>query len=361
MYASIILPLALPKTYTYSIPVAWQESVRPGMRVEVVFGKSKRYAGIIKSLGTEKPAAFTPKDILNVLDTEPVVNEKQLALWSWLAEYYMCTEGEVMSAALPSNFKLSSETTLIYNDEYGDDFSMLDDKEYLVAEALLIKKELRLAEVQDILDSAHVYPVVKRLIEHKVCWAWETLKEKYSEKKEIFVTLNPGYQDESKLSDLLNNWSKAPKQLELLMAYLHLSKTEGEVKQSELLKKSGASAAQLKGLIDKGVLKAEKLSVDRIRYLPREVNIDFKLSEGQVSALQQIKEKLQEKNVCLLHGITSSGKTQVYVSLMEEYIRNGKQVLYLLPEIALTSQVIQKIAETFRRIYCHLSFPFQSQ
>ena len=347
MYASIILPLALPKTYTYAIPAAWQETVRPGMRVEVVFGKSRKYAGIIKSLGTEKPAAFTPKEILNVLDTEPVVNTLQLALWSWLADYYMCTEGEVMSAALPSNFKLSSETTLIYNEEYGDDFSMLDDQEYLVAEALLLKKELKLAEVQDILDSAHVYPVVKRLLEHKVCWAWETLKEKYTEKKETFITLSPEYQEESRLADLLNNWSKAPKQMELLMAYLHLSKTEGEVKQAELLKKSGAFAAQLKGLVDKGIVRAQKLAVDRIRYLAKEVNIDFQLSEGQISALHQIREILQEKNVCLLHGITSSGKTQVYVSLMEEYIKKGKQVLYLLPEIALTSQVIRRLQKHF--------------
>jgi primosomal protein N' (replication factor Y) len=251
MYASIILPLALPKTYTYAIPSAWQDSLRPGMRVEVVFGKSKRYAGIVRTITAEKPAGFNPKDILNVLDTEPVVNELQLAFWSWLADYYMCSEGEVMSAALPSNFKLSSETTLIFNEEYGDDFSMLDDQEYLVAEALLIKKELKLTEVQEVLDSSHVYPVVKRLIEHKVCWAWKTLKEKYSEKKETFITLDKQFNDESKLSELLNNWSKAPKQMELLMAYLHLSKTEGEVKQSDLLKKSGASSAQLKGLIEK--------------------------------------------------------------------------------------------------------------
>ena len=347
MYASIILPLALPKTYTYAIPPAWQDSLRPGMRVEVVFGKAKKYAGIVKSITGEKPAAFNPKDILNVLDTEPVVNELQLAFWSWLADYYMCSEGEVMSAALPSNFKLSSETTLIFNEEYGDDFSMLDDQEYLVAEALLIKKELKLTEVQEVLDSAHVYPVVKRLIEHKVCWAWETLKEKYSEKKEIFITLDKQFQDEAKLADLLNNWSKAPKQMELLMAYLHLSKTEGEVKQSELLKKSGASSAQLKGLVEKNILRAEKLSVDRIRYLPKEVLIDFELSAAQALAFDQVKKILEEKNVCLLHGITSSGKTQVYVRLMEEYIKQGKQVLYLLPEIALTSQVIRRLQKHF--------------
>ena len=347
MYASIILPLALPKTYTYAIPEGWQGSVRPGMRVEVVFGKAKKYAGIIRSLGPDKPKEFTPKDILNVLDTEPVVTEQQLAFWSWLADYYMCSEGEVMSAALPSNFKLSSETTLILNEEYGDDLSMLDDQEYLVAEALLLKKELRISEVQDILDSSHVYPVVKRLIEHKLCWAWETLKEKYSEKKETFISLSREYEDEEKLSDLLNNWSKAPKQMELLLAYLHLSKTEGEVKQADLLKKSGASAAQLKGLVEKGIVKAEKLSVDRIRYLPKEVNIDFELSEGQATAFQQVKDSLQQKNVCLLHGITSSGKTQVYIRLMEEYIKTGKQVLYLLPEIALTSQVIRRLQKHF--------------
>ncbi len=347
MYASIILPLALPKTYTYAIPELWQATVRPGMRVEVVFGKSRKYAGIIKSLGPDKPAAFTPKDILNVLDSEPVVNEMQLALWSWMADYYMCSEGEVMSAALPSNFKLSSETTLIYNEEYGDDFSMLDDQEYLVAEALLLKRELKLTEVQEILDSAHVYPVVKRLLDRKVCWAWETLKEKYTEKKETFITLSPEYHEESRLADLLNNWSKAPKQMELLMAYLHLSKTEGEVKQPDLLKKSGASAAQLKGLVEKGILTAQRLSVDRIRYLPREVNIDFELSPAQSAALQQVRDVLQEKNVCLVHGITSSGKTQIYVKLMEEYIKQGKQVLYLLPEIALTSQVIRRLQKHF--------------
>ena len=347
MYASIILPLALPKTYTYSIPEQWQDAIRPGMRVEVVFGKSKKYAGIVKSIGIEKPATFIPKDILNVLDSEPVVNEMQLAIWSWLSEYYMCTEGEVMSAALPSNFKLSSETTLIYNEDYGDDFSMLDDKEYLVAEALLIKKELKLAEVQEILESAQVYPVVKSLIEKKVCWAWETLKEKYSEKKETFISLSTEYHEEEKLADLLNNWSKAPKQMELLMAYLHLSKTEGEVKQADLLKKSGASAAQLKGLIEKRILNANKLSVDRIRYLPKEINIDFELSAEQAAALKEIRQKFQEKNVCLLHGVTSSGKTQVYVRLMEEYISQGKQVLYLLPEIALTSQVIRRLQKYF--------------
>ncbi len=347
MYAQVILPLALPKTYTYAIPLAWQEKILPGMRVEVVFGKNKKYAGIVKQLHSEKPGAFEPKEILNVLDTEPVVNENQLALWNWIASYYMCSEGEVMNAALPANFKLSSETILNYNEEFGEDFSGLDDQEYLVAEALLIKKELRLQEVQQILDATYVYPVVKRLLEHKVCWAWEALKEKYTEKKESYVLLDQAYNDEDKLAELLNKKSSAPKQMELLMAFLHLSRTEGEVKQAELLKKSGASAAQLKGLTEKGILRVKKMAVDRIRYAPKDINIDFTLSDAQAECLKKIQSHFTEKQVCLIHGVTGSGKTQVYIRLMEEYILKGQQVLYLLPEIALTSQVIRRLQKHF--------------
>jgi primosomal protein N' (replication factor Y) len=347
MYAQVILPLALPKTYTYAIPSEWEEKILPGMRVEVVFGKQKKYAGIVKQLHSEKPAAFEPREILNLLDAEPVVTENQLILWAWLADYYMCSEGEVMSAALPSNFKLSSETVLMYNEEFGEDFSQLDDQEYLVAEALLMKKELRLQEVQQILDSAYVYPVVKRLIEHKLCWAWEALKEKYTEKKENYVLLDPAYNNEEKLAELLNKKSNAPKQMELLMAFLHLNRTEGEVKQAELLKKSGASAAQLKGLTEKGILKVKKMAVDRIHYAAREIQIDFTLSNAQAECLRAIREHFDSKQVCLLHGVTSSGKTQVYIRLMEEYILKGEQILYLLPEIALTSQVIRRLQKHF--------------
>jgi primosomal protein N' (replication factor Y) (superfamily II helicase) len=347
MYAHIIIPLALPKTYTYAIPEALRDKAVPGVRVEVVFGKQKKYAGIIKSLFAEKPPEFEPKEILNILDAEPVVHDEQLKLWSWLADYYLCSEGEVMSAALPTHFKLSSETILIYNEEYGEDFSGLEDEEFLVAEALLLKKELNLSEVQQILDSSRVYPVVKKLIEKKVCLVWETLIEKYSPKKETFIRLHPNYQEEDKLSELLNNWRRAPKQMELLIAYLHLLKTEGEVRQSELLKKSNATAAQLKGLVDKNILIAEKLSVDRIRYLPRELNIDFNLSTSQQAAYDQVRTGFLQKQVSLLHGITSSGKTLVYIKLIEEFIRDGKQVLYLLPEIALTAQIIRRLQKHF--------------
>jgi primosomal protein N' (replication factor Y) (superfamily II helicase) len=350
LFAEVIIPLALPKNYTWAIPAHLQEQVKMGCRVEVVLGKNKKYAGVVKRVHNEKPVAFEAKDILNVLDAEPIVFEQQLQLWEWIASYYMCSEGEVMAAALPAHFKLSSETVLVFNDEFGEDFSSLDHDEYIVAEALLLKKELKLVEVQQLLDSTHVYPVIKRLIEKKVCFVWEALKETYSPRKETFVLLNPQYDNEDTLSTLLNEDKKlqrAEKQMELLLAYLHLIKTEGEVTRPGLLKKSGASDAQLKGLVDKGILWLEKRQIDRLRYLPRDINIDFALTPAQQRSFDELVEQFNQTPVNLLHGITASGKTQVYIRLMERFVRQGKQVLYLLPEIALTSQIIRRLQKHF--------------
>lgn len=350
VYAEVIIPLALPRNYTWSVPAGLQEAARPGCRVEVNLGKNKKYAGIIKKLHSEKPALFEPKDILNVLDAEPVVFEEQLKLWEWMASYYMCSEGEVMAAALPAHFKLSSETILLFNEEYGDDFSDLDHDEYVVAEALLIKKQLTLGEVQQLLDSSHTYPVINRLIGKRVCFVWEALKQTYNPRRETYVLLETPYDREDELANLLNEdprLRRAEKQMELLLAYLHLSRTEGEVTKPQLLKKSGASDAQLKGLVEKKILRMEKREVDRLRYLPRDIQIDFELSPAQQEAFDHIRESLTEKPVCLLHGVTSSGKTQVYIRLIEEYIRRGEQVLYMLPEIALTSQIIRRLQKHF--------------
>lgn len=346
MFVEVIIPLALPKNYTWSVPAHLQPAIVPGMRVEVTLGRNKRYAGIVKRIVPE-PEAFKPKEIINLLDTEPLVHAHQLQLWEWMADYYMCSEGEVMQAAVPSNLKLSSESILQWNEERQGDFSDLSDNEYIVAEALEIKKQLRLNEVQQLLDSSHVYPVIKKLIEKGVCYVWEELKEKYREKQESYVLLNPLYHDEDKLSALLNDWSRAPKQMELLLAYLHLLKTEGEVIQSQLLKKANASTAQLKGLVDKKIVHIEKRAIDRVIGLPKKVQIDFTLSDAQQQAFSSIRLQFTGKQVCLLHGVTASGKTEVYAKLIEEYFNAGKQVLYMLPEIALTSQIIRRLQKYF--------------
>ena len=337
----------MPKNYTWAVPSHFQSEIQPGIRVEVVLGKHKRYAGIVKKIIYQKPDAFDPKDILNVLDSEPLVYSEQLTLWEWIADYYMCSEGEVMQAAIPSNLKLSSESVLIWNEISGTDYTNLSDREYIVAEALEIKKELRLSEVQQLLEVTHVYPVIKKLLEKGVCHIWEELIDKYKQKKETYITLHATYHNEAKLADILNNWSKAPKQMELLLSYLHLLKTEGNVTQAQLLKKSNASIAQLKNLIDKGILSPEKRVKDRILTLPKNIQIDFTLSDAQNKSLQRIKECFQDKPVCLLHGVTASGKTEIYTKLIEEFILQDKQVLYMLPEIALTSQIIRRLQKHF--------------
>ena len=347
MYAEVIIPLALPKNYTWLVPERFIHIVQVGMRVEVGLGKQKKYAGIIKRIHHEKPVAFAPKELLNLLDASPVLHPAQLQLWEWMARYYMCSEGEVMAAAMPAHFKLSSETILVYNEDAGEDLSSLDHDEYLVGEALQIRKELRLSEIQQILDITHVYPVIKSLLDKKICFVWESLKETYVPRKETFISLHPDFSDEEKLAALINSWSRAPKQLELLLAYLHFSRAEGMVTKKALLEKSGANDAQLKGLVDKGILLLEKREVDRISYLPPQLNIDFTLSKVQEQALNSIEATFEDKDVCLLQGVTGSGKTEVYIRLIAEQIKKGGQVLYLLPEIALTAQIIRRLQKHF--------------
>ncbi|MEO6894705.1 MAG: DEAD/DEAH box helicase, partial [Ginsengibacter sp.] len=342
-WLEVILPLAIPTTYTYSVPENLIKKIKIGCRVEVVFGKNKKYSGIIKSIIKEKPP-YATKNILNVIDDEPVIYPQQLQLWKWISEYYMCSEGEVMAAALPTHLKLSSETILMYNEEYGEDFSDLDNEEYLIAEALLIKKELRINEVQQVASMVHVYPMIKKLIEKRVCFVWETFTDKFREKKENFVLLNPEFSSDEALNKLMNEeLGRAPKQLELLLSFLHFSKTEGEVSQVKLLKKSGANAAQLKTLVERNVLVIEKRNTDRLPSLPPKMNVEFQLNDSQQKALEEIDKGFEEKEVCLLHGITSSGKTQLYIKQIEKTIAEGKQVLYLLPEITLTAQIIRRL------------------
>ncbi len=349
MYAEIIIPLALPKNYTWSVPDALLPGLKTGCRVEVTL-RNKKYAGIVKRLHVDKPPAFEPRPIGDVLDEDPLVNPEQLKLWEWIATYYMCSEGEVMAAALPAHFKLSSESILVIQETYGEDFSSLDNDEFIIAEKLLEKKELKLSEAQVLLGPVPAYPVVKKMIDKGVCYVWESLKELYKPRLERFVTIHPDYQSEDSLEKLLNDekfWGRAGKQMELLLAYLHLEKTETEVTAPALLKKSGASDAQLKGLIQKGILEVRQRPVDRLRPMPQKVNIDFTLSEAQQKAFDEINTNLGQKNVCLLHGITSSGKTQIYIRLIEQSLHQGKQVLYLVPEIALTAQIVRRLQKHF--------------
>jgi primosomal protein N' (replication factor Y) len=348
MYAEIIIPLALPKNYTWAIPTELSEGVMVGMRVEVMLGSNKRYAGIIKHILTEKPAGFNPKPILGVLDDAPIVYPAQLQLWEWMAGYYMCTEGEVMQAAVPSHLKISSESIFILNEDADVDGQHLSDTEYIVSEALQIKKQLSLLEIQKLLDKKSVYPIINKLIQKGICSVEETMHDKYTIKVENLLHLHPDYHAEIALEQLLNDWTRAPKQLALLLSFLHLQKTEGHVQQKALLDKSGAAHAQLKALIDKGILVVEKRKIDRLAVDASMGNTNLhQLSSGQQLALDSIVEQMKTHSVNLLHGVTGSGKTQIYAALIEHAIQTNQQALYMLPEIALTAQMIRRLKQYF--------------
>ncbi|MGB0390820.1 MAG: replication restart helicase PriA [Salibacteraceae bacterium] len=350
-YIDVILPLGVPNLYTYRVPEELNEQIGIGYRVVVQFGKSKLYSAIIQNIHTVAPKAYQAKDIQMVLDEKPVVNLNQLKLWDWIKTYYMCHPGDVMSAALPSGLKLSSETQVLLNNEIEIEESILTDDEFLIYEALEISQVLSLDEISKILNRKTVYPIVKMMLERNVIVVLEEIKSKFKPKKEKYVTLKATYQEEEKLKGLFDSLMKAPKQLAILMKYIELSQmfsgNQVPVKQKVLLQASDAASSQLNALVKKEVFKVNEITIGRLGNFTNQENKEFKLSERQEEAFLDIKKQFESKRVVLLHGVTSSGKTEIYTKLIEETINQGKRVLYLLPEIALTTQIINRLRRYF--------------
>lgn len=346
-FADVILPLALPRNFTYEIPPELAGAVKPGCRAAVQFGATRKYAAIVREIHDRAPEAYQTKPLLYLLDEEPVVHPKQLALWEWIASYYMCTEGEVMHAALPAHLKLTSETRLILNPAYTTDTAGLEDEEYLVAEALQLKQELTIAEVQRIVGKLQVYLLVKQLLEKQVCLVYEELREAYKPREERVLRLHERCAGDQAMAAVFEEVRRAPRQMEALLAFLQLQKTEGLVRQGELQAKAGVSSAVVKGLVDRRILVTGTREVERLPMRGGEISVDFTLNAEQQAALEQIRELFTRRQTVLVQGVTSSGKTMLYIKLMEEYVRQGRQVLYLLPEIALTAQIVRRLQKHF--------------
>ncbi|SFD37096.1 replication restart helicase PriA [Algibacter pectinivorans] len=347
-FIDVIIPIPLQKLFTYSITAAEANFLKVGMRVAVPFGKSKIYTGVVFNIHENAPAAYEAKDIEQILDESPVVNEYQLKLWHWISEYYMCTMGDVMRAALPSAFILESETVITKNNVNTIDESILKDDEFLVYEALHHQSSLKIHDIASILDKKNVLPVIKRLIEKEAITVEEEVYEKYKPKLVRYVKLDPHYTAEVELHKLLDDLSRAPKQRDVVMTLFSISaKTKKPVKVSDLTTESGASSSIIKSLINKGVLKEYYIQRDRVEYSGEETEASKRLNEYQQAALTEIKASFEKHHVTLLHGVTSSGKTEVYVKLIEDVIQQGKQVLYLLPEIALTTQLVTRLQNYF--------------
>jgi primosomal protein N' (replication factor Y) len=345
-YIDVILPLALPQDYTYAVPVELVEFVQVGQRVIVQFGRNKFYSAIVKRIHHQRPVVEA-KLIEGLAEEEPVVTTKQLAFWQWMSTYYMCTEGEVMNAALPSGLKLSSETNIKYNEYYDGDFEQFSEEAFLVVQALRAQLEMKVPQIQELLRKKNVYGVLKELFNAGVAISAEELIERYKPRTESYIKLNAKYADLGELEKLYEELSRAPKQVELLLAFTQLQRKSKFLRKSELLLTAQASAAVLAALVKRQVFVEFKMEVSRLGHLAHEEQEQMIPNEAQVKALAEINQHFDTKNVVLLQGVTGSGKTIVYVEKIREVIAQNKQVLYLLPEIALTAQIINRLRKIF--------------
>jgi primosomal protein N' (replication factor Y) len=355
LFADVLLPLPVGGTFTYRVPFDLNDQVHAGVRVVVQFGARKIYTALVVRIHEDPPTRYIPKYILSILDETPIVTPVQCAFWDWLAGYYLCYPGEVMNAALPSAFKLASESKIALNPVLPDDLTGLTEKELLLIEALHHRKSIAISEVAKILDQQKTIPVIKTLMEKGIILPEEELNDPYKPRREVFVRLMPEFaDDEDALKVLFDQLEKrAKKQLEILMTFIRLSKFGfgqlQEVKRQELLKQSNGSAAQLDTLIrGKGVFECYDKLVSRFDTAGQESDTELiGLTSAQQDALTKIRELFVTKDVVLLHGVTSSGKTELYIKIIRDVIDQGKQVLFMLPEIALTTQIVTRLRKYF--------------
>lgn len=363
-YVDVIVPLPIASQYTYSLPTEWEESVQEGCRVVVSFGRKKFYTGIVTKVHYAAPDGYETKDIEEVLDTSPILLPRQFQFWEWLASYYLCTLGDVYKAAMPSGMKLESETVVVYNDEFEATYP-LGDSEQRLLDLLSTDKEQCVTQLQRAIGLKNILPIVKRLLDKEAIFVKEDLKRNYKPRTEARVRLVNRELDEPGMMTLFNELSRAKKQLAVLMKYVELSGWAGrgeylkEVSKKNLLEKAEANSTIFNGLVDKGIFEVYYQEIGRLDKSEVATMEGNTLNPAQQEAFQGIMDSFRQKNVCLLHGVTSSGKTEIYIHLIQEALKAGKQVLYLLPEIALTTQITERLKRVFGKrlgVY-HSKFP----
>ncbi len=349
-FADIILPLPLAQLFTYSIPEELKVDVAIGKRVVVPFGNKKFYTGIVKAIHENPPKDYSTKEIIACLDDSPIINHFQFQFWDWIAQYYLCVLGDVFKAAIPSGLKLESQTKITANEEFQTQ-ELLSKTEEQILNVLKHSKDVNISTLNQATGLKNTLPQIKSLLEKGAVSIEEQIVNAYKEKTEQFVRLASDF-SESEMSDLIISLKRAKKQQEILLSFLNLSKYYFEeialkVSLAELLKSGGFSRTILKSLVEKQILEIYHEKLDRIDLSHIETSGVKTLNEYQEKAIAETRAHFEEKNCVLLHGVTSSGKTEIYIHLIQEQLQKGKQVLYLLPEIALTTQIITRLRVVF--------------
>jgi len=350
-FVDILLPLPLQNTFTYRVPQELESEIAVGKRMVVPFANHKKYAGLIVRIHNDAPTAYITKYAQSVLDEKPIVNDLQLQFWQWISAYYMCTPGDVMAAALPSAFKLSNESKIVLNPDFDGDVSTLSEREFRVAEALQHKPELTIDEISKITGLVKTIHLIKNLRDKHIVMIKDEILEKIKPKIEVYLRLHSDYANEEHLQNLFSTLEKrAVKQLEILMLFLQLTNGQDvrEIKRSEISSVLQNASTAIQTMVKKNIFELIERTETRLETSDSTHDIDhIKFSDEQQLAFDEIQTKFSEKDVVLLHGVTGSGKTEIYIKLIEEAVNRGEQVLYLLPEIALTSQIIQRLRKYF--------------
>tara|TARA_B100000768_G_C11284533_1_gene381303 strand:- start:8012 stop:10480 length:2469 start_codon:yes stop_codon:yes gene_type:complete len=347
-FVQVIVPLSLKGELTYRVPNEWNDLVLVGQRVIVQIGRTKLYTALISAIHETAPLDYQVKYIDYLLDEEPIVTQGQLKFWSWISTYYMCSIGEVMNAALPGSFKLASETQIVLASSDRPDCVGLNTKEVKILEALEATESLYLKDISTILDIKTVMPVINGLVKKGLIVTLEELKERVKPKLKSYVEFTDYSVLDSNRMEILDDLQRrAFKQLELFMTFLKIQDDKkGLVTKKDLLEYSGISDSTLNALREKNILRVTKKEISRIGAQGNK-KVRAILSEAQSVALKSIRSVFEEKDTCLLHGVTSSGKTEVYCELIEEQISQNRTVLFLVPEIALTTQLIGRLRKRF--------------
>lgn len=346
-FIEVIVPLSLPKTFTYKVSEAEYYFIKKGMRIAVPFGKNKVYTALVIDLHQNPPTLYEAKEIHQILDEKPIVNELQINHWFWIASYYMCNIGDVYRGALPSALVLESETIITLQTSTVVDETELSDDEFLIYEALQHQSSLKIQNIVAILNKKTVFPVIQKLLHKNIISLQEEIQEEYKPKLVKYIRLHQDYQEENKLVELLDNL-KSDKRKNLVLQYFQLhAQQKNPISIKQLTETASASSSIVKALVEKNIFEEYHIQEDRVNFDKNKTENQLSLSDTQQTAFDEIEKAFTEKDICLLHGVTSSGKTEIYTKLIEHYIKEGKQVLYLLPEIALTTQLVSRLTQYF--------------